>query len=76
MSKTILIVEKLINITVWLREQSPQLVAGLRSDADAEKLYDYWQANIHPSPRNADGDGDRSAEWRIAALGYDPMVPQ
>lgn len=67
------IIGKLIHISEWLRSQSPQLSAGLRSGADAEKLFDYWKIN-QPHFNYADGAMPFAVAARIAALGYDPMA--
>ena len=46
--------------------------------ADAEKLYDYWQARGDLLPEFCDGEADDPTidvrQHRIAAVGYDPLV--
>lgn len=70
-------VDKMRAIAEWLGWQEENLSYGLRSIADAEKLYDYWQANPD-LPEMADvlfdDDGDEVAPHRIKALGYDPLA--
>lgn len=71
--------EKTLAIADWLGWQDEDLSAGLRSVADAEKLYDYWRARSSTLPEMADEDADDSsidvAGHRVAALGYDPLRP-
>lgn len=64
-------------IVQWLDYQFDRLSFGLRSVADAERLYDYWQAHGDTLPEYADRydeDGGDLAPHRIAALGYDPLA--
>lgn len=68
--------EKAAAIADWLGYHNEDIAYGLRSVADAEKLYDYWQA--HPElPEMCDEDGDDGEPMkphRIKAIGYDPML--
>lgn len=70
------IAEKMRAIISWLDWQHVSLSDGLRSVADAEKLYDYWQENPQ-LPEFADTVTDDNeqpiAPHRIKAIGYDPM---
>lgn len=71
------VTEKLSAIYHWLNFQRESLSFGLKSIADAEKLYDYWMAN-DKLPEYCDADSDdmtyeEVAEYRVIALGYDPM---
>ena len=70
--------EKTEAIAVWLGYHHEDIAYGLRSVADAERLYDYWQARGDLLPEFCDDDGDDPAvdvrQHRIAALGYDPLV--
>jgi hypothetical protein len=72
--------EKAVAIADWLGWQDEDMAAGLRSVADAEKLYDYWQARPDALPEMADEDACDDdgkdlniAAHRVAALGYDPL---
>lgn len=70
--------EKAAAIADWLGWQDEDMAAGLRSVADAEKLYDYWQARADTLPEMADeetdDEGNELAPHRIAAVGYDPLA--
>lgn len=69
--------EKAKRIVEWLDFQNESLSFGLRSVADAEKLYDHWQANSAVLPEFADCRDDEDEQIvsaaRRAALGYDPL---
>lgn len=70
--------EKMEAIAQWLGWQHENMSFGLRSVADAEKLYDYWQARTDTLPEFADDESDDEeidvATYRVNALGYDPMA--
>ena len=70
--------EKSQAVATWLGYHHENIAYGLRSMADAEKLYDYWQARPNVLPEFCDDDADDMAvdvrQHRIAALGYDPLV--
>ena len=72
--------EKAEAISQWLGWQHEDLSFGLRSLADAEKLYDYWKKQSGVGlPELADEesdyeDGPDVAAHRVLALGYDPLV--
>lgn len=70
--------EKTEAIAHWLGYHHEDIAYGLRSVADAEKLYDYWQARADVLPEFSDDNADDAAvdvrQHRIAALGYDPLV--
>jgi len=70
--------EKVVAIAEWLGYHHEDIAYGLRSVADAEKLYDYWQARGDLLPEFCDCETDDPAvdvrQRRIAALGYDPLV--
>jgi hypothetical protein len=70
--------EKSQAVATWLGYHHENIAYGLRSMADAEKLYDYWQARPSVLPEFCDDDADDTAvdvrQHRIAALGYDPLV--
>ena len=70
--------EKTAAIAEWLGWHHEDIAYGLRSVADAEKLYDYWQARGDLLPEFCDGEADDPAvdvrQHRIAALGYDPLI--
>lgn len=69
--------EKMAAIEHWLGWMDESLSFGLKSIADAEKLYDYWQSNPD-LPEMADewedDEGNDIAVHRVAAIGYDPLV--
>lgn len=75
--------EKLIAIADWLGWQDENLSFGLRSVADAERLYDHWQAHAAELPEMTDEawfspSGEEVDRIDIAArrrvvLGYDPL---
>lgn len=70
--------EKTAAIAEWLGWHHEDVAYGLRSVADAEKLYDYWAARSDLLPEFCDNDGHELGvdvrQHRIAALGYDPLV--
>lgn len=70
--------EKTEAVASWLGYHHEDIAYGLRSMADAEKLYDYWQARPDVLPEFCDQDADDPAvdvrQHRIAALGYDPLL--
>jgi len=70
--------EKTAAIAEWLGWHHENIAYGLRSVADAEKLYDYWQARGDLLPEFSDEEADDAAvdvrQHRIIALGYDPLV--
>lgn len=72
-----LIREKTAAIAEWLGCHHENIAYGLRSVADAEKLYDYWQSNSHLVPENCDDEPDDPSvnvrQHRINAIGYDPL---
>jgi hypothetical protein len=65
-------------IANWLGDHHEDIAYGLRSVADAEKLYDYWQARSALLPEFCDEASDDPEvdvrQHRIAAIGYDPLV--
>lgn len=63
--------EKALLVHQWLAYQHEDLSFGLRSLADAERLYDHFMAPENNLPEFAD-EGDLAAV-RIAVLGYDPL---
>lgn len=71
--------EKMALVLEWLNYQDEQLSFGLRSMADAEKLYDFWQVHSDNLPEMADepyypnSDIDVVRPARMCCLGYDPM---
>ena len=74
----VFVAKKLELITDWLNWQHVALTDGLRSVADAEKLYDYWQ-KTPDLPEFADCEGDdldvdTTHQHHINAIGYSPLV--
>jgi len=69
--------KKMVHIADWLGWQHESMSFGLRSIADAEKLWQYWQDNADTLPEFADeNEGDEVEDItnvRISVLGYDPM---
>ena len=69
--------EKTEAIAHWLGYHHENIAYGLRSVADAEKLYDYWQQRGDLLPEYCDEECDDPnidvRQHRIAAIGYDPM---
>lgn len=65
-------------ISNWLGWQSEDLSDGLKSIADAEKLYNYWFFERDDLPEMADDcyddEGRLLAMFRVKALGYDPLL--
>lgn len=70
--------EKTEAIAEWLGYHNEDIAYGLRSVADAERLYDYWVVRGDLLPEFCDSDSDDLEvdvrQHRIAALGYDPLV--
>lgn len=70
--------EKTEAIAEWLGYHHEDIAYGLRSVADAEKLYDYWAERGDLLPEFCDNDAEDLEvdvrQHRIAALGYDPLV--
>ncbi|MEM8519518.1 hypothetical protein [Janthinobacterium sp. CAN_S7] len=70
--------EKAEAIALWLGYHNEDIAYGLRALADAEKLYDYWQAHSGVLPEFCDEDADDPTvnvrQHRIAAIGYDPLM--
>lgn len=70
--------EKTEAIAEWLGYHHEDIAYGLRSVADAERLYDYWAARGDLLPEFCDNEADDITvdvrQHRIAALGYDPLV--
>ena len=72
------IAERMREIFAWLDWQHEALSYGLRTIADAEKLYDYW----HKTPDlpefadcgDDDFDVDTIHQHHINAIGYSPLV--
>ena len=72
------ICDRLHNLTEWLEQQHSGLRNGLRSVADAEKLYTYWGSTPN-LPEFADmGEGrikrDALIQHHINAIGYSPLA--
>jgi hypothetical protein len=69
--------EKAHQIAAWLDGQHASLSFGLKTVADAEKLYDYWQGHLETVPQRADQEsaieGTDVGAHRIRAIGYDPL---
>ena len=63
-------VERLRHIVGWFELQSESLSLGLKNQDDALRLYEYWVKHDDKLPSC---DSDEAIEFRVKALGYDPM---